>query len=300
MTKELSEQTGNILEQTGTLSKLMNEQGMPMVFASLMAILFIIMFLVVLFIMVKKVLPNSNVQVENAIKEVNSLKEKIDINSTKLTEKVMPAVIQVYEQMLDYKEITANQASAINALQEAIMGFYVVLNEHKKLGIIEFKQIAPLRTSKTIYKIYKEVCEIIDNNNIVQNIDLIKDKLNIIVTNTVEEGRAYLCGLNFESSLLMKFTGGTDVMRDNAIMMLQQAFIEAYESLDYLEQGIENIKKEHKERESFSKKDFNNYIDNLFLKLDQQKQEYDKLKRRTWTVFERILNESSKFIRDFN
>jgi hypothetical protein len=298
MTKELSEQTGNILEQTGTLSKLMNEQGVLVVFASIIAILFIIIFLVVLFIMVKKVLPNSNVQVENAIKQVEELKNKIDINSTKLTEKVLPAVIQVYEQMLDYKEITVNQGMAINALQEAIMGFYVVLNEDKKLGIVEFKQIAPLRTSKTIYKIYKEICEIIDNNNIVQNIDLISDKINIIVTNTVEEGRAYLCGLNFDSSLLMKFTGGTDAMRENAIMMLQQAFIEAHEALDYLEQGIENIKKEHKERDTFSKKDFNNYIDNLFYKIDQQKQEYAKLKRRCWAVFENILNESSRFIRD--
>ena len=296
--EQLNQMIAEAVKQTDNVSNSIADKGVMVVLSAVVIIVFLVGAILFGLIFVKKVLPDTD-------KNFDALHEKIDKNfetfnaiNNKLSDKIAPSIFQIYEQTLDWKEYMQGQTSALKALEEAIMGAYTIINEKKKLSLDDFKLIAPLRTTKTILKIYTDICDIIDKNNLVENIELIAHQIEIIINNEVEEGRNYLCTLQFEDNILLKFTKGTDTLKEDAKLKIQEAFIDASDALEKLDEGLINIEKYFLKEETLTKQNVIDYANNIDKKRYMKEAEYYKLKKRVWSVFETIQTQSLIHIRN--
>ena len=296
--EQLNQMVAEAVKQTDNVSNSIADKGVMVVLSAVVIIVFLVGAILFGLIFVKKVLPDTD-------KNFDALHEKIDKNfetfnaiNNKLSDKIAPSIFQIYEQTLDWKEYMQGQTSALKALEEAIMGAYTIINEKKKLSLDDFKLIAPLRATKTILKIYMDICDIIDKNNLVENIELIAHQIEIIINNEVEEGRNYLCTLQFEDNILLKFTKGTDALKENAKLKIQEAFIDASDALEKLDEGLINIEKYFLKEETLTKQNVIDYANNIDKKRYMKEAEYYKLKKRVWSVFETIQTQSLIHIRN--
>lgn len=196
------------------------------------------------------------------------------------------------------KIILDKEINAIMALQEAIMGLYVIINENKKYVLIDFKYISPISTAKTILEIYRQCCIIIDKNNLVENNDNIQLQIPSMVESVVENGRAYLSRGNFDSNLINSFTSSTDKLKKMATKEISDAFKDAGEQLAHYEIGLKEIDNYFLNCNGFDKPLIVEYKEKLHEKQLQKRRVYLNLKVRIWTVFESIMIENEKKIRE--
>ena len=187
-----------------------------------------------------------------------------------------------YFVVIEPKSREANErlVKHLNELKETI-------NSEKRYTALDLKRFARISVTNTVLKIYKRIMLVIDRNNIVINIEQILEDINIIIDRAVDEGRAYLRDeLEFSNAMLSEFFQHTDEMKSYAKRKIRKTF----------EETAVILEEKNKEKKALIEKYKNCEEANIFefvVELDQlnteNKNEYDKLKRDVWQVFEQIL-----------
>lgn len=169
----------------------------------------------------------------------------------------------------------------LNELKETI-------NAEKKYTVFDLKRFARLSVTNTVLNIHKRISLVIDRNNIVINIEQILADIDIIIDRAVDDGRAYLRDdLCFSNDMLKDFFKNTDEMKNYAKRKTRKTFEETAVILEEKNKLKKDLIDKYKKCEESN-------IFEFVIELEQHnvevKNEYDKLKRDVWQVFEQVLS----------
>jgi hypothetical protein len=242
--------------------------------------------------------------VDKATEQVNKMTDKMDEKGVKTTLSAIVAVVFIglilMFGVIFYQKVIPDDTGMreeLALMRNEITVLHSDLNKGKKLGLDDFKMIAPLRTHASILEIYRRIADIIDNNNIVRNIDLIENQVSIIVNTVVDDGRAYLITLNFEDGTVEKLTAGTDALKKMAIDEMSRAFRETSEALLKIHKELKDCEDMLLGTPMYTPQLILSFLNKRNEILEREKHEYYKLKRRIWAVFENIQTGTVRHIR---
>jgi len=249
---------------------------------------------------VKEVLDN----VEKVTEQVNKMTDKMDEKGVKTTLSAIVAVVFIglilMFGVIFYQKVIPDDTGLreeLAIMRNELTVLHQDLNKGKKLGLEDFKMIAPLRTHASILEIYRKIADIIDNNNIVKNIEIIEQQVDIIVTTVVDDGRAYLYTLNFVEGTVDKLSAGTDALKKLAIDEIIRAFKETAINLQEIEKEIKQCEELLLANPIYTPQIIISFLNKRNELMERQKYEYYKLKKRIWAVFENIQTGTVRHIR---
>lgn len=154
------------------------------------------------------------------------------------------ALIMLKEEFLkEFDNFESVQKEMWTGIDAAIKGLYEAVLETHTLTIEQLKNISKVSMINTILSIQYELNNIITRNNITDNLNIILDSIDTLITYEVEKGREFLMKLsntNSTDKFLFTLFSKTELFKKEVIKNIQEYFTESSKELIEINNALLN------------------------------------------------------------